>query len=172
MRSRAWPVAIVTSAWLFAVGRVLSVWDRLPARMASHFGASGRADAWTNRGDFLLLMALVGGGTTLLLLAMPLLLRVIPAGLINLPNRDYWLTPERRPDAIARLGAWTAWFAVPVTLLMVATNDLVLRANLTGAGLDSQTFLLLFVGFLASTVVFLVLLYRTFRVPGPERQRP
>lgn len=61
--------------------RIADVWGHLPNTMASHFGASGAADAFMSKGAFFATMALFGGGSVAMVFAAPL---VIAGGTITL----------------------------------------------------------------------------------------
>jgi len=134
--------------------------------MASHFGSSGRPDGFTSREEFFWMMALVGGGVVALLTSLPPLLRRCPPELINLPNRHYWLAPERRQVSIARLGAWLAWFALATGALLCFVLELVIRANLEQRSLENALFVSGLGVYLGSVIAFLILLYRAFSVPA------
>ena len=69
---------------------------RLPERVPVHFGPSGEPDRWSSRNELTWGMAGVGIFYLLLFGLGAFLFPKIPARLWNLPNRDYWLAPERR----------------------------------------------------------------------------
>ncbi len=146
--------------------RVLLVWDQLPPVMASHFDASGTPNGWMSRGVFFAVIGAAGGGTTLLVAASGLWLRLIPSHLINLPNREHWLTPERRDETLRRMGAWMAWFGVLTGGLMALVTELSLRANLERAPLASGPIWAGLGIYVATTIAMIVRLYRMFRLPG------
>lgn len=152
-----------------AAARVAAVWDRLPPTMASHFGPSGRADAFMPRDGFFWVFGGLAGGTTLLVLLMPWLLKKLPPSLVNLPHREYWLAPERRAEAIARLGGWLAWLGVALAVFMFVALELTLQANLERRPLANGPFMAALIGFLALTIGMLVGLYRRFRIPEAPR---
>lgn len=52
-----------------------------------------------------------------------------PKARINLPNRDYWLAPERRAETIAFLHAGLIWFGVLLVTLLCYMHWLVVVAN-------------------------------------------
>jgi uncharacterized membrane protein len=83
----------LTQAWYF--------YPLLPERVASHFGPDGRADGWTAKDAFIG----VSVGTILFLSvfmsALSALIARIPDEAINLPNKEYWLAPERRAASLA-----------------------------------------------------------------------
>lgn len=79
----------------FHLGQLLWYAPRLPTIVPSHFDAAGVADGWMAKGPFLAFLA----GVTLLFLGVffvaVTLVRKAPESLINLPNKDYWMAPER-----------------------------------------------------------------------------
>jgi hypothetical protein len=142
---------------------------RLPPVVASHFGVGGAPDAFLARGWFLAvlagafaLVAATGFGATWLV-------ERLPAEQVNLPNRDYWLTPERRAATAARFAAYNEVFAAAIGGLLIAVNGLVFRANAEHAPLDEVRFLALLGAFFAFVIVWLVQLSRAFRVPSEAR---
>jgi hypothetical protein len=141
------------------------VWEALPAGMASHFGPSGQPDGWQSKATFFVLFGISGFGTTLFLLAIPTLLRFMPPQIINIPHREYWLVPERIDEARRKLAGYLDWFSVAITLLLVVTLELALRANLNGTGLDQRVFFPCLAGFFLFTLGWLVVMSRGFRPP-------
>jgi uncharacterized membrane protein len=164
------PLAVVAGLLSFGALRVVLVWPDLPRRMASHFGPSGAADGFMSRDGFVTVMALVGVLPVLLSTALPALIRHMPSDVINMPNRDYWLSPERRERSLSRLVLWVRWLAVPLATLLVLVVDLTIRANVARTGLDMSVFGAGLVAYVGGTAVLLILMYGEFRVPRePER---
>ncbi len=91
----------------------------LPERVASHFGASGRPDAWSSKERFLHIYVGMVLVIAVLFPGLYLLLAKTPNGLINLPHKDYWLAPERRKETIAILSRQFLWFGSATLLLLV-----------------------------------------------------
>jgi uncharacterized membrane protein len=158
------PLRIVAVLFAFAVARCAAAYDALPPMMASHFGAAGQPNGFMSRDAFFAFFALVGGGTVALFLAIPLLTRAVPPALINIPNREYWLVPERLPQVHAKLAAWSAWYACGVSAFLVAVLELVLRANLARAPLANQPMIALVAAMLAGSALGIVALVRAFRI--------
>jgi uncharacterized membrane protein len=164
-RGATGPRAAALGIVLLVGVRVATVWSELPPRMASHFGASGEPNGWTSREDFFGTVALIGGGTSALLLFLPLLLSVIPPELINLPNREYFLAQERRADTVARLGGFMAWLGVATTALIALVLELSIEANLRQGPLDNGAFILGMGVYALAITATLVAVYRAFRLP-------
>ena len=146
--------------------RIALIWSELPESMASHFGAGGQPDAFMSRGGFFLAMALIGGGSVAAVFAAPLLLRITPKRLLNLPNRDYWLANDQRRDvALDRLAGLMGWMGAATTALLVIATELTIQANLERRNLDEATFLLFLVAYFVFVGVWLVRTMRIFRIP-------
>ena len=99
MRQR---IALVTLFGLLAVlGFLLfGVESTLPERVATHFGADGIANGWASREGFTTSIAAVVLLPVAIVQGVGFLMGRLPPSLINLPNRDYWLAPERRAKTL------------------------------------------------------------------------
>ena len=101
----------------------------LPSRVAIHYGANGMANGWAPNYVNALLMT---GTHVLLFCSIYLSSRFMFAyqRMINLPNKGYWLAPERRQATLEYLSAWMLWFGAATLCLLLAITGMVLRANL------------------------------------------
>ena len=102
--------------------------SQLPERVASHFNIQGLPDGWMGRQSFLGVMAAIGTALPLFMVGMTSLHRVFPGG-INLPNRDYWLSPERREDTFVYIQRQGIWIACIFQGWLTVVHFLVVRAN-------------------------------------------
>jgi serine/threonine-protein kinase len=168
------PFAVIVTLIALAVARSVTVLRALPPRMASHFDGSGQPNGFMSQGDFFVFYALVGGGAVALVLGIPWLTRAVPPSLINIPNRGYWLTPERLPLVHRKLGAWAGWFAASLTAFLVAVLELVLRANLAREPIANGPLQVLLGLLLLGNGMSIVLLVRSFRLPddSPDARAP
>ncbi len=155
---------------LLVAASALFVWltsGSLPPIVASHFGASGAANGFMTRAVYLGFMLPVVVLVPVLLAASGQLARLLPASLINLPNRDYWLAPERKAETAAALGRLSTFPACLVLVFLCFVHWQVVQANI------SATRQLASIPFWAGLVVFavalggwLIALYRRFgRIP-------
>lgn len=146
--------------------RIASVWSELPDSMASHFGASGQPDAFMSKAGFFIFMALIGGGTVLILFVTPSFLFRLPKRLINLPNPDYWLAnDERRTEGLRRMSWFLGWMGMGTAALIAASTELVLRANLYRRGLENGPFFVILVLYFVFVIGGLILQFRALAVP-------
>lgn len=113
-----------------AVYQVAHYYPLLPERVASHFGAGGEADGWSTKRDFAIFYALILVILAGSFLGSVLLVRYLPPSLINLPNKDYWLAPERKEETL-RVVADTLFRMGNVTLVfLLYVMQITIRANL------------------------------------------
>jgi hypothetical protein len=105
------------------------------------------------------------GFGTLLFWALPELVRRAPRWMINLPNKEYWLSPERRGIATTKFAIWADTFGTAVNVLMI-TLQLVLSGD-TDEAMARPTFVPGFAlgGFLLFTLGSLIWLVASYRIP-------
>jgi hypothetical protein len=142
-------------------------WMLLPERVAIHFGAGGIPDDWGSS----LAMTGLSVGLSLLLFALLThsadLVRRAPARWINLPNRAYWLVPERREATAARLHERLQAFGTALFGFLLVAEWLTLQANLSDpVRLDEPLFLTALGSFLVYTLYWTWSLVRAFRRPS------
>ena len=102
MRRGIWSVVYP----LFVVGVAAYVWfssQTLPEVVASHFDPSGQANGFMPKEGYVWFMAGLVVMLPVLVVYLPnVLMRWAPDS-INLPNRQYWLAPQRREQTIESL---------------------------------------------------------------------
>ncbi len=91
----------------------------------------------------------------------------LPPSLVNVPNRDYWLVPERMAEVQRKLQRFGDWLAVGLTAFLVATLEPVLRANLTRTPLAGGVLTVMLVLLVAGQGLSIALLIRSFARPRP-----
>lgn len=101
----------------------------LPPVVASHFVAGGGANGFMPHGAYLVLMLALAVGLPLLIVALSGIANRVPARYMNLPNRDYWLAPEREAETRAYLAGHGAYFASVAALFIGYLHLLVIVAN-------------------------------------------
>jgi len=126
----------------------------LPAVVASHFGPAGVADGFMPREAYLRLMGLISVAVPLLIAFCNNLLRVIPSNMINLPNRDYWLAPERKEETYAFFHNHGIVFSVIIAAFFCFVHWSVTRANRLIPPHLSQSFFFISLGFFVLVFVF------------------
>ena len=137
----------------------------LPPVVASHFGVDGRPNGFMSKQVFLLFGLLPVGIAALIGFVVPRATRALPVRLINLPNREYWLAPERRDAALEYLGTFLEWVSAGMVVFFLFVYELVFRANAEHSGLANGPFMAGFATFMVLMVVSLIALYRRFAMP-------
>jgi uncharacterized membrane protein len=123
----AFGALILADALALLHARQLS--SSLPAMVASHFDLVGRANGWMPRATFVGFYAVVVGLITLSFVGGGALIAAQPADKLKLPNREYWLAPERQEQSVAWIRAWMTWMAVVTVLLMLGVMRIVALFN-------------------------------------------
>ena len=109
--------------------QIVYFYPQLPETIASHFDASGQANGFMSKNSFFVSFTILPAFLTAMFSLIPKWLPKMPDSMVNLPNKEYWLTPERREQTFARLGNFFAWLNVAVVAVFVAVNQIVLTAN-------------------------------------------
>jgi uncharacterized membrane protein len=156
---------------LLAVGALDWVrrYPLLPARMASHFGPPGEVTNWQSKEQFFMTMVVVMGVSFVAGFVVPQLIGVLPANMVNLPHKEYWLAAERCEETMRYLSLKMGWFACAVLFLLLFVTSEAINANMPSHGQFAigATFAVLF-GFVAFMGIWTILLLRHFnRIPEP-----
>lgn len=124
------PKLIFTLLVLYAAIHFSYYYRQLPPVVASHFNAQGAVTGWQTKSAFFSLFVTVSVLIVLVGFVIPKIIGALPAQLINVPNKKYWLAPEHRVETIEFLNAYFAWFACALYLIMILTFDYAIRSNL------------------------------------------
>jgi len=161
----------IVYGFLLAIGVLDGVrrYPLLPARMASHFGPHGEVTNWQSREQFFMTMLVVVGLSFVAGFVVPRLIGVLPANMVNLPQKAYWLAAERREETLRYLSMKMGWFACAVLFLLLFVAAEAINANMPSHGQFAigATFAVL-CGFVAFMGIWTILLLRHFnRIPKP-----
>jgi uncharacterized membrane protein len=130
MRKNTYGLLLLAAIVMVGILQIGFYYPKLPAMVASHFNAAGKADDWMPKESFVALNAIVLASLLAVVLILGLVIPRVPAALINLPQKEYWLAPERRrqTDKLVFGGLLTCFNATG--LLLIAVFELVYRVNL------------------------------------------
>jgi len=158
-----WLVLFVLAIGLFLADFAHCV-PRLPARVATHFGAGGQADGWGTKEELVHAVLATAAMIAVVSLLMPMMVGLLPISLLNMPNADYWRAPERAATTKEILLHQVGWLSGATMLLGVGVLDSMLRANLQAPPIFGGVFLYLglYFGYL---VIWLVEMIWRFRLP-------
>jgi uncharacterized membrane protein len=151
---------------LFAILFVTGTASELPPTVASHFDAAGQPNAFMSRSGYVRFMLCLAVGLPVIVVVI---LRSVysRATDLKLPNREYWLAPERLERTRAFLVAHGVWFGSLMVTLTCFVHWLELGANRQHPPhLSSQAFAAVLIAFLIATVAWIAALMFAFRRPG------
>jgi len=148
---------------LFFVLALMGAWQcayyapRLPEVLGSHFTANGAVNGWQSKSAFFGVELVIVVLATVVGFGIPRIIAALPVSLINLPNKEFWFSSERRDETLSYMRASAAWFGCALLAFLLFVMELAFRANLqTPPRFDNGAFLpalLAFIGF--DTIVLL-----------------
>ena len=160
---------------LAATAYVVLTSRALPPVVASHFDGGGAANGFMSRQFYIWFMLAFVVGIPLLLVVLPNLALRHTRIPFNLPNRDFWLAPDRRQETVEFLCRHNARFGILLTVFLCYVHWLVIRANAVAPPtLSSAMFIVGLTVFALLSIAWLGALLGRFRkVPPPKglRQR-
>lgn len=143
------------------VGQALYYFPRLPAEVACHFGAAGQPDAWCGKGQFLSCHLGMIAFLAAVFLGLGLVLRKLPAEYMNLPNKEYWLAPNQRPQTLDGLRSRLLWLGSLTWVLLLDMAGQTFQVHLGHAARLSHVWLSLGV-YLAATAAWGIAMFMKF----------
>lgn len=150
-----------------AAGFVWFTSGALPPVVASHFGPGGVPNGFMGKGTYTAFMLAVVVAVPALIGLSGQLVRAVPHRLVNLPNRQYWLAPQRRAATLDSLASIGVPFALALVVFLCFVHWLVVQANAVQPPRLSEGSL--FAGLAVAgvaMVLWLVVFFRRFgRVP-------
>jgi len=164
--SSAGALVVLVCLTVFAVAFVIYTTRYLPETVATHFGAGNQANGWMSRDFYLLFMlSFMIGVSSFVSLAVGTLPRKFPQW-TNVPNRDYWLSVERRDESLKYLNAHGKRLGCLIVMMMLGMHYTILIANhMRPPMLPVSTFSSVLFGFVLALIWWIVRLYRRFPMP-------
>lgn len=160
-------ILLLALCCLIYFGSIFLSADGLPARLATHFDMQGRPNGWMSRANFVDFMLAFGIIVPAFIVGTMTFSGYIPVSFVKLPNRDYWLAPERRRTTSAILLRFALVLASMVLLFITGLYGLTVQANSgTGARMSGTAMAILAGTLLLGTVIWVLALRRRFaRLP-------
>lgn len=150
-----------------------STYAQLPDVVASHFNARGVPNGWQPKSLFFEFFAGAVAIAGFLTFGIPAIFSKMPVSVINLPHKEYWLAPERKPETLALLNRSFAWFGCAVLLVVTTAVNYAIGQNLhPGGPLGAVLLLSVLAGFLVFVFASSIRMLRHFSRPPAERLAP
>ncbi len=141
----------------------------LPDVVATHFDGSGVANGWQSRAGFWQFYGIFLFCIWFIFFLIGWSLKFMPSSLINVPNRDYWLTNERRESCLARVRFALDWYGAATALWILWMMQSLIQLNLSESTQLGSMFLMQIVLMIVGTCIWVVWLLSMFRLPNSER---
>lgn len=157
-------IASLVALTFFTILFVLKTSAALPATAATLFGENGTPTGFMSRDQYIAFTVALIIFTPAVVVLGGYLVKWLPASVLNLPNKDYWLAPERRDASINWIVSRTVVYAHLLLLFLAFVHWLVLDANThTPARLAEGPFITGLVMFLVVTLIWIISFYTRFR---------
>lgn len=138
----------------------------LPEKVASHFNGAGEADGDMSRTSYALMNLAMIVGMPILLLGAAKLSHVLPESMINMPNKEYWLHPDRKAGSLKILDLSLAWITAATQLFLMSIAQLVFWANVQNQNLAMVPFAVAMGLYLLIILGICVYIFAKFRLPA------
>ena len=157
------PHSIFAVMVLAAIAQSVFSYPQLPDRLASHFAASGAPNGWMTKEAFFLVYAVLIGLAAIMEFYPARSIARSSTARMNLPNKEYWLAPERRAATFGYFKQYFAWYGCAVLLTEVIAIGLAIQANLNPPPrMPLGPMMALIAGFMLFSVISLIHLFRRF----------
>jgi uncharacterized membrane protein len=135
----------------------------LPARMASEFDIAGNPTKEMAKSTVMIFNVCMIFLLPAILLTLGRICTKLPRWMLDMPNKDYWLAPERAEQTAESMFRFILWLTNGVVLLLTAIVWLVYQANLGRPEVMRLMIPILLEGFLPFIAVWTVCYFVRFR---------
>ena len=161
------PHALFFAIVVAAIAECIHDFPLLPDRLASHFAASGMPNGWMTKQQFFITYAVVFVPALLVEFWVSHRIENKPDAKLNLPNKEYWLAPERRANTFAYFDSFFAWYGCAFLFVEVFAMGLAMRANFdTSPKLPTGPIFSVITGFVLFNIAAVIAVYRRFATTG------
>ena len=148
---------------LLATAKAIYDYQQLPDVLASHFNAFGTPNGWMSKAAFFVFYAAIVLMSALVGFVIPRRIAASPDSRLRLPNKDYWLAPERRAGTFAFFKRQFAWYGCALLALEVIVMEMAMSANLHAPiRLAPAPMLALILAFVGFNLYWVLQLHRRF----------
>lgn len=167
MRKKITALSVFLLICLSIVALGMYYYPQLPETVACHFGSSGQADGWLPKATFFKGFYLFIAFLVVLFPGIAVSLSKMPVSLINLPNKDYWMAPERKRKTLDFMFSYLLWIGSATLLLILDLLAQTIRVHLGNE--ETLTHIWPSIGlYTAFVILWIIGLYRKFGKTGTE----
>lgn len=148
----------------FLVAQCLFYFPNLLPQIATHFNASGKPNDWMTKESFMIFEAVILAVILAEFSLLPMLIEKMPDALINLPNKEYSISAERRHETFLVMKNYFEWLAVGLLGLFIGINQLIFKANISQTDLPSVTMWMILGAFMFFVMIWLIKFARQFKI--------
>lgn len=160
------PERIVFALLVAWVIQILVYAPHLPTHVASNFNLAGEPNTFSTRAAFIVTLVVTMVILALSFLYLPRLVANTPQSTMSLPNKGYWLAPERRKRTAQFIRDQIAWIGATTVGFMIVLTQVVVDANLHYPPILSSSFVWLLALYLAGTLGWVLHLLTRFARVG------
>jgi uncharacterized membrane protein len=160
------PRGLFVAIVLAAIAQCIHDFPLLPDRLASHFATSGIPNGWMTKSQFFITYAVLLVPALVVEFWVSSRIANKPDARLNLPNKEYWLAPERRAETFAYFDSFFAWYGCAFLFVEVFAMGLAMRANFdTPPKLSTGPIVSAIAGFVFFNVVAVIAMFHRFSRP-------
>ena len=139
----------------------------LPEKTAAHFNIYGQPDAWQSKSTVILINIILVISVALLFRITIVFITKIPEGFINLPNKFYWFSENRKMETYQKISDFLYWFTDVTLLFFLFLFYLIYESNINSYTSISPGIWVILIIYLAVLAIFTLKFYKYFNnVPG------
>ncbi len=172
MNKKTSAMAVFVFLCVVCIAHALYYYPHLPPQVARHFGVSGEPDAWGSKAQFLIVYLSVVAVLAVTFVGSCLAMPKMPNSIINLPNKDYWLAPERRQETLDYILPRFLWFGSATLLLLFDVSQQSFQVHLGRATKLTHIWFSLAAYLLFTTAWCVALVLKFSKKGSPPRPAP
>jgi uncharacterized membrane protein len=160
------PTVLFFAIVLAAIAQCVHDFPLLPDRLASHFAASGIPNGWMTKSQFFITYAFMLVPALVVEFWVSHRIANKSDASLRLPNKEYWLAPERRAETFAYFDSFFAWYGCAFLSVVVFAMGFAMRANFdTPPQLPTGPMVSVIVAFVLYNIASVVAMFRRFSIP-------
>lgn len=144
-------------------------YNELPAIVPSHFDLQGNPDDTMKKSSFMVLMVAVHLHLTAIFGTISYLMPWTPDSMLNMPNKEYWLEPQRRDKTIREMQDSLLWIGTSTIVFMMSLFHLTSQVAIKKRATINPEFAWIFGVYMAAIIGFVIWSFWKYRLPADLR---